>query len=101
VTTETESTRFRNYLLGRLTDAEAAALEEEYFRDEHGVDHLTAVEDELIDEHLAGGLSRDDRRRFESVYLATSRHRRRAEIVRQLKAAASRDGRVETQSTGE
>jgi len=67
----------RRYLLGLMPDAEAAALEERYFGDAGLVDTIRAVEEGLIDDHLDGRLTAEERAAFERHYLASDIHRAR------------------------
>jgi hypothetical protein len=70
----------RNYLLGRLSEEEATALEERFFSEEAAFDELLLAEDDLIDDYLDEQLSVDDRRGFEE------RMQERPELVRRLEA---------------
>lgn len=80
---------FRRYLLGDLDEQENKAVERQYFEDEARLDSVSAAEETLIDDYLAGRLSADDRAGFERVYLASPHHRRRVAVVRALGAAAA------------
>jgi hypothetical protein len=63
------------YLLGELSSAEQAALEDEYFGDESKYDRLCKAEDEMIDRYARDYLSETDRERFERSYLTNPRRR--------------------------
>ena len=71
----------RTYLLGELTEADQAALEQELLMDRGKFDQVRAVENELIDSYVRGEMSRADRERFEGHYLASPLHRERVEIA--------------------
>ena len=71
----------RRYLLGELAEAEQAALEQELLIDRGKFDQVWAVENELVDSYVRGEMSRADRKRFESHYLATPLHRERVAIA--------------------
>jgi hypothetical protein len=79
----------RRYLLGRLSDDEAAALERAYLADPAGVDDVAAAESELVDAYVAGSLDDADRDAFTSHYLQSPVHRDRVETARLLRAAAA------------
>jgi len=79
----------RRYLLGAATEEEAAAIEIEYLRREPVLDRVAVIEEELIEDFLAGALPPADRDRFERVYLASAAHRRRVDIIRRLNSASA------------
>ena len=71
----------RRYLLGELAEADQAALEQELLIDRGKFDRVWAVENELVDSYVRGEMSRADRKRFESHYLASPLHRERVAIA--------------------
>ena len=71
----------RKYLLGELTEADQAALEQELLIDRGKFDRVWAVENELVDSYVRGEMSRAERKRFESHYLASPLHRERVAIA--------------------
>jgi hypothetical protein len=79
----------RRYLLGRLSDDEAAALERAYLADPVRVDEVAAAESELVDAYVAGTLEAADREAFDAHYLQSPVHRDRVETARLLRAAAA------------
>jgi len=82
-----DTVRLRRYLLGQSSDDEAAVVERDYLRHEEALEAMITAEDDLIEEFLADRLSHEDRRRFETHYLASPEHRARVEVVRRLSAA--------------
>jgi len=60
----------RRYLLGQATDLEQQQAEELLLMDETGRRQIAIVEDELIEEYLAGELSGDELSSFESHFMA-------------------------------
>jgi hypothetical protein len=88
--TADQDARIRRYLLGQASDAEAAAIEQEYFLREAALDSVAAEEEALIEDYLSSRLNADDRQQFEAVYLASPTHRRRVAVVRELAAKAGR-----------
>jgi hypothetical protein len=92
MTTTPEAVRARRYLLGEATDAECSVIEQEYFERDEAIDRIAAVEDDLIEDYLAGDLTPAERARFERVYLSVPQHRVRVETIRRLLARASRGG---------
>src|SRR5690349_9221879 len=67
----------RRYLLKQLSAAEQETIEFRLLSDETFADELEIVENELIDEFLAGELSADERTTFEEVFLAHHERRRK------------------------
>ena len=72
------------YLLGKLSDAESATLEERSFVDDHAFNEIEIAEDELIDAYVGGSLSAEDRERFENKLLKSKRIAERVEFARLL-----------------
>jgi hypothetical protein len=79
----------RRYLLGRLSDDEATALERAYLADPARVDEVAAAESDLVDAYVAGTLEAADRAAFDAHYLQSPVHRDRVEMARLLRAAAA------------
>jgi hypothetical protein len=79
----------RRYVLGGSTEEESAAVEREYFKSADALDRVRAVEDDLIDEYVAGQLAPDEQGEFERHYLTTPAHRRRVAVARALRTAES------------
>ena len=84
-----ELARARRYLLGAVDEDERALIERDYFTDDDALDRVTAAEDDLIEDYLAGRLTPHDRWRFEHAYLAAPGHRARVDTVRRLIARAA------------
>jgi hypothetical protein len=72
------------YLLNDLPAEDEARFEEAYLRDGSLLEQVKAVEEELIDDYVKGGLSDYQRQRFELHYLASAPRRARVETARQL-----------------
>jgi hypothetical protein len=83
-----DETLIRRYLLGDLPESEANSLEQQYFTDGEVFEQVWAVENDLVDDYVAGRLASDDRARFERHYLASPRHRERVANARALRGAA-------------
>ncbi|MGE0128353.1 MAG: hypothetical protein AB7U82_09760 [Blastocatellales bacterium] len=81
----------RRYLLGELPESEQVTLEEQYFSDSERLDEVWAVENQLVDDYARGKLSSKERKRFESHYLASPRHRERVAFARMLMEAADEE----------
>ena len=80
----------RRYLLGELSEAEALSLEERYFAEPDVFEQVWAVENELVDDYVAGRLGTGERERFERAYLSSPRHRERVAVARALQATLPR-----------
>jgi hypothetical protein len=72
------------YLLGDLPEEEQARLEDRAFSDGDYMRNIVAVESELIDEYVRGGLSDSDRLQFERRFLASAERQRKVEFARAL-----------------
>jgi hypothetical protein len=72
------------YLLGELTEAEQAHLEERFFQDAELSELLSEVEDDLIDQYVRQELSAGERERFERHTLISERRREKVEFARAL-----------------
>ena len=79
----------RAYLLGLLPEADAEAVEEAYLVDPEALDHVRAVEDDLLDDYAAGRLGYLEKDAFESRYLASEPLRQRVIAARALRLASS------------
>lgn len=64
----TNDTPLRDYLLGRLPEAEAERLEARLVEDDEVFQTLRGVEDDLFDEFARGTLGADDREAFQRRY---------------------------------
>jgi len=67
-----EHARLVRYLLCELAERERAPLEERYFLDERYREMLDELETELADAYVAGPLTPEQRRHFESRFLVTA-----------------------------
>lgn len=76
--------RLRRYLLGSLSEEEAAELENLYFSSDEVFEDVLAEEDDLVDAYVADELPPDERSRFEKLLPGSSRLRNRVETARAL-----------------
>jgi len=72
------------YLLGELPEAEQTKLEEHAFSDSDYLQHVRAVEKDLMDEYARGELSGPEREAFEQRFFASAHRRRQIEFARAL-----------------
>jgi hypothetical protein len=79
----------RRYALGALDDAESLLVEERLVTDPAAFDVLLAVADDLTEDYLDDALGADDRRRFETHFLAIPEHQDRLRVMRALRAKAT------------
>lgn len=75
----------KDYLLGTLDTERRTALEEEILCDPAVYEELLAVEEELIDEYVGGGLSKAEERQFETHFLITAERQKNLRFGRLLK----------------
>ena len=62
----------RDYLLGTLAPDQRSALEERIACDPQVYEELLVAEKELIDQYVAGGLSKLEKHQFETHFLTTA-----------------------------
>jgi hypothetical protein len=79
-----------DYLLGALSEDQRVVLENRLFGEEGLDDELLASTDDLIHEYLQGTLGEDERRRFETHFLASPEHRDRLAWMRDLTTVLAR-----------
>ncbi len=76
------------YLLGDLPEAEQLALEQEFFAEGGKLEQIWALENQLLDRYVRGGLTPLERNLFEINYLASPVHRQRLAFAETLVQAA-------------
>ena len=77
---------FNDYLLGTLDGERRAALEEQILCDPAVYEQLLAAEEELIDQYLGGGLSKQDQHSFETHFLITAERQKNLSFGKLLKS---------------
>src|ERR1044072_5878915 len=85
-----EDDRLVRYLLGLMSEEEAHRLEEVYLSNDELNDDLQAAERELIDRNVEGGLSKNERERFETFFLCSPGRKERLRFARTLRAYGSK-----------
>src|SRR5262245_43346719 len=70
------------YLLGTLSEAERARLEEGYFSDDKEFEEIEIAEEELIDRYVRGELTGTDRKEFEQTVARSPRLMERVEFAK-------------------
>jgi hypothetical protein len=73
-----------SYVLGELVGERAEEFERRYLGDQDTFELLEAVEEDLIEEYLRGGLSADVRELFERRYMSRPENREKIEFARAL-----------------
>lgn len=76
------------YLLGDLAEEEQVEIEERAFRDQQYLETIQAVESDLIDEYVRGGLSDRERRQFEARFFVSAERRLKVGFAKALAIAA-------------
>ena len=74
----------RDYLLGLVSEEEAARLDEAAIADDEIAARLGGLEDDLFDDYAGGSMIGQERSRFEERYLASEPGRRRLDFARAL-----------------
>lgn len=72
-----EQNTIRRYLLRQLSASEQESVEYRLLSDDDFSEELEIVEDELINEYLAGELSQTERQQFEETFLASPKHQQK------------------------
>jgi hypothetical protein len=92
------------YLLGDLSDAEQAQLEEAYFADDALFERFLAVKDELLDAYARGELTEEKHARLEQHFRATEPRRQQIDeaqdLIRAATAAARKTAIADGEKTG-
>jgi len=86
---EEEDDLIRRYLLRELPKGEQKRVEERLMTDDAFFERLKVAEDELVDEYLGGGLSENERQRFELSFLTTPEGRRQVRFNTALRKYVS------------
>src|SRR6266850_2537732 len=77
------------YLLGELPEKEQVEIEDQAFQDQHYLQNILAVENDLIDEYVRGEIPLKKCLKFESHFLASAERRRKVEFARALASVSS------------
>src|SRR5215207_2505261 len=75
----------RSYLLGTLKAEARAEIEERILSDPATYEEISLLEEELIDQYVAGGLSKAEQRLFESNFLITDERQKNLRFGQLLK----------------
>jgi hypothetical protein len=75
----------RGWLLGLLPEQESRSLEERLITDSELYEELFIVEEELIDDYIAGRLSADERAAFESYFMNSPERQEQFRIANALR----------------
>jgi hypothetical protein len=78
------------YLLGLLPEADAEHLDELSISDDEVAWRLRVVENDLVDAYVAGTLTGETLKRFESVYLSSERRRQKVKFAGSFLRAVER-----------
>ena len=87
MTDDVQQQSIRQYLLGAPLEADQQQLiEERLMTDDELCEQIEIVEDELIEQFLAGELSASERVQFEEAFLSTAERREKLRVARALNA---------------
>lgn len=84
----------REFLLGKLADADRERMEGLFLTDSAIRERVLALEQDLIDDYLEDTLNQDDKQRFVSRYAQTDEQRRKLRITGAIKDWAFREARA-------
>lgn len=88
-----DQAQIRQYLLGKLSEAEQEKIDERLMVDDELFDEFEASKDELVEEYQAGDLGHTEREWFESHYLASAEGRQRYALLLTMDHLAKRQRR--------
>jgi hypothetical protein len=88
-TTRNNEALARQYLLGKLSEADARGIEDEYLTNDKAFEEMEVAEDEIIDAYARDELSREDREQFEKNLITSPRIRKRVDVAKLLALRAS------------
>ena len=78
--------QIREFLLGRLPEKDAEALEEQFLASDEMEELARLVEDEIIDQYVDGPLNRRDRRDIENHFLLPPARQKKLDFARMLRS---------------
>ena len=84
LTNEKSLEDLRVWLLGLMSEQESRSLEEQLITDSELYEELFIVEEELIDDYIAGRLSADERAAFESYFMNSPERQEQFRIANAL-----------------
>lgn len=90
---EDDITQLKRYLIGALEGAEDCEVGERLLTDGEYFAHVAIVEDELIDDYLAGRLSGDERSLFEGHFMVSRSHKEKLRFAQALRKYAQAESR--------
>lgn len=96
-----EENAIRQYLLGLLGPEQRPAVEERLLTDDAFYEELLIVEDELIDQYVAGRVSQAEQENFEAHFLITPERRKKVRFARALKRCVAARGERTTEGAAE
>lgn len=79
-----EETLMRRYLLNELSSVQRDQVEQRFFQDPEYFDELATLEEELVDDYARGGLSPEERQRFEKEWIISPERRERVDAAKAL-----------------
>jgi len=91
----------RRYLLNQLTDDEQQQIELRLLTDDELFDQLQAAEDELIDQYLAGELSKDEAEMFEKHFLVTAERQQKLRFAKAFRRYVATHASEQPQKTSD
>jgi hypothetical protein len=81
---EARDRELQDFLLGQLTEARVAAIEQECLHSDRLHAHLLILEDELLADYARGGLGAHERQAVEARLLASNENQARVELLASL-----------------
>lgn len=90
----------RRYLLSDVTEDEREDIEERTMTDDEFFDHVNAHRHELVDQYVDEGMSKEERARFEKLFLSTPQGRQQIAFARALRQYRGTPGAIAEPASG-
>jgi hypothetical protein len=98
IVADIEQKEIKQYLLGKLDAAGRERFEQRVITDPEYKDVVLMIEEELIEDFVAGGLTEDERQEFIRHFLATPQQRQRVKDIEALHAYFKHGANAQTTS---
>jgi CHAT domain-containing protein/Tfp pilus assembly protein PilF len=80
-----EQSKFRKYILGNVSEAERAAIDERLLTDDEYFEEFSMTEENFIQDYIDGNLDKPERERFESCFLNSEENRQKVKFAAALR----------------
>jgi hypothetical protein len=85
---EIKTQKLKRFLIGKIDESEANAIDSAIFRGEITSDEIEFAEHDLIEDYLEGTLAADEESLFRTYFLVSAQRRRQLDEIRSIRAVA-------------